>query len=145
MVMTNLNLYSMPLIRYETGDLGITQSTERCVCRRGLSRLVRVEGRVVDTIKLRTGETFSPYSFICKLETLVGLQRFHILQDTYDHITVSVQSAPGDRARLDQEIHRIVNGIVGTKLNVTLHHLETLPPQENGKFRAVQSLVEQCR
>ncbi len=56
MVMTNLNLYSMPLIRYDSGDVGVAQPTERCRCGRGLSRLDRVEGRVVDTIKLRSGE-----------------------------------------------------------------------------------------
>ena len=143
MVMTNLNLYSMPLIRYDSGDVGIAQPTERCRCGRGLSRLDRVEGRVVDTIKLRNGETFSPYAFICKLETLEGLQRFHILQDTYDHITVAFQSAHDDRARLDQVIRGIVNGIVGERLDVTLVNLDTLSPQGNGKFRAVQSLVEQ--
>lgn len=143
MVMTNLNLYSMPLIRYETGDLGVEQPAERCVCGRGLSRLGRVEGRVVDTIKLRSGETFSPYAFICKLETLDGLQRFHVLQDSYDHITVSVQTAPGAHVHIEQEIRRIVQGIVGSQLDVTISQLETLYPEENGKFRAVQSLVGQ--
>jgi len=143
MVMTNLNLYSMPLIRYDSGDVGIPQPTERCRCGRGLSRLNRVEGRVVDTIKLRSGETFSPYAFICKLETLEGLQCFHVLQDKYDHITVSVQSAHGARARLDQDIRRIVYEIVGDRLNVTIINLETMPLHGNGKFHAVQSLVEQ--
>lgn len=144
MVMTNLNLYSMPLIRYDSGDLGIMQTTTRCICGRGLSRLSRVEGRVVDTIKLRTGETISPYSFICKLELLEGLQRFHVLQDTYDHLTVSVQSAPGARAHVDQEVQRIVRGIVGDRLEVTLRETASLQPEGNRKFRAVQSLVGQC-
>jgi phenylacetate-CoA ligase len=143
MAMTNLNLYSMPLIRYDSGDLAVPQPTEACICGRGLSRLIRVEGRVVDTIKLRSGETFSPYSFICQLETLEGLQRFHILQDTYEHITVSVQTTPGARARLEQDIRRIVYGIVGDRLDVTLQDLETSQVEGNGKFRAVQSLVEQ--
>lgn len=142
MVMTNLNLYSMPLIRYDTGDLGIRQPAADCQCGRGLSRLERVEGRVVDMIKLSNGETFSPYSFICRLETLQGLQRFHILQDTSDHITVCFQSAPGERARLDQDIRRIVTGIVGERLDVTVTGLDTLDADGNGKFRAVRSLVE---
>lgn len=143
MAMTNLNLYSMPLIRYDSGDLAVAQPAERCSCGRGLSRLKRVEGRVVDTIKLRSGETFSPYSFICQLETLKGLERFHILQESYDHITVSVQSPPDARERLDQDIRRIVKGIVGDRLEVTLRELESSHAEENGKFRAVQSLVEQ--
>jgi hypothetical protein len=56
---------------------------------------------------------------------------------------VAFQSAHNDRARLDQDIRRIVNGIVGDRLDVTLVNLDTLPPQGNTKFRAVQSLVEQ--
>jgi phenylacetate-CoA ligase len=139
--MTNLNLYSMPLIRYDTGDLGFAQTSERCSCGRGLSRLDRVEGRVVDTIKLRDGDTFSPYSFICRLETLEGLERFHILQDSYDHITVSVQSAPGASTRLEQDIRGIVKGIVSDRLDVTITKRETLHQSRNGKFRTVQSLV----
>jgi len=143
MAMTNLNLYSMPLIRYDSGDLAALQAAEPCVCGRGLSRLERVEGRVVDTIKLRSGASISPYSFICQLEILEGLERFQILQDTYDHIRVSIQSAPGAQAHLDRDIRKIVQGIVGTQLDVTFQYHETLPSEGNGKFRAVQSLVEQ--
>lgn len=143
MVMTNLNLYSMPLIRYDTGDLGIARPDGRCSCGRGLSRLGRVEGRVVDTIKLPGGEMLSPYSFICRLEIVEGLQRFQIVQYTYDNITVFIKALPEARSRVEQDVRRICQGIVGDRVGVTVADLEDGRPQEMAKFRAVQSLVEQ--
>jgi phenylacetate-CoA ligase len=142
-VITNLALYSMPLIRYDTGDLGTGPATEPCVCGRGLSRLDRVDGRVVDTIRLRSGEVLSPYAFICKLETLEGLQGFQVVQDSYDEITVFIDTRPDVRARVERHVRQIVNEIVGNRIDLSVADMETPHPQPNGKFRAVRSRVEQ--
>jgi phenylacetate-CoA ligase len=48
-IVTDLNNYSMPLIRYEIGDLSYLLDDE-CTCGRALPMLGRIEGRITDVI-----------------------------------------------------------------------------------------------
>ena len=141
LVMTNLELYSMPLIRFDSGDLGVEGPAETCTCGRNLARLERVEGRVIDCIKLPDGESLSPYRFICQLETLPGIRRFQVVQDADTHLTISVDAAPEARVSLDREIPAILQGLVGSRLAFTIDYSDAIAGTDGGKFRAVRSLV----
>src|SRR6185295_20378238 len=45
-VITDLNNFCMPLIRYRVGDLAVAMdNTKTCPCGRGLPRIGRIEGR----------------------------------------------------------------------------------------------------
>ncbi len=55
LVMTNLDLHAMPFLRYETGDIGVFDEGPPCTCGRMFSRLKRVEGRLVDCVRLPDG------------------------------------------------------------------------------------------
>jgi phenylacetate-CoA ligase len=141
MVMTNLDLYSMPLIRFDSGDLGVQAPDETCACGRSLARLERVEGRVIDCIKLPGGETLSTYLFICQFEILPGVRRFQIVQDGDNHITISIDAATESRPSLDREIPNIMRRVAGNRLAFTIHYCDTIAGTDAGKFRAVRSLV----
>ena len=61
LVVTSLELLAMPLIRYEVGDLALPMPAGRCDCGCTLPRLQRVEGRVVDRVRLPDGSMLSPF------------------------------------------------------------------------------------
>ena len=50
-VVTHLDAYAMPLVRYRTGDVGRLRSG-RCACGRGLPVLDCVDGRIADMLHL---------------------------------------------------------------------------------------------
>ncbi|HLK39309.1 MAG TPA: hypothetical protein VKU41_21260 [Polyangiaceae bacterium] len=50
-VVTDLHNYGAPFIRYLNGDLAVALPPGRCACGRALSRLQRVEGREMDTLR----------------------------------------------------------------------------------------------
>jgi len=58
-VVTNLNNYAMPLIRYRSGDKGSYRSG-KCACGRTLPILESVEGREKEFLPARNGERLSP-------------------------------------------------------------------------------------
>ena len=60
-ILTALDLYSMPLLRYRVEDVGAAADTT-CPCGRGLPTMAIVEGRVQDLISLAGGR-FLPGEF----------------------------------------------------------------------------------
>lgn len=49
LLVTDLDNYAMPLLRYENGDQGAL-SSDPCPCGRGLGRILRMDGRVLDML-----------------------------------------------------------------------------------------------
>jgi phenylacetate-CoA ligase len=79
MIVTALGMYTMPIIRYETGDQ--TQPEARpCACGRRLPRLAQMYGRVTDVVTLSDGRRiFWPFFY----EILSGyqqLRRWQVVQ-----------------------------------------------------------------
>ncbi|HEU4730842.1 MAG TPA: hypothetical protein VFT22_23265 [Kofleriaceae bacterium] len=46
---TDLHNLACPMIRYVTGDLAVARREERCACRRALTRIGPIDGRVAET------------------------------------------------------------------------------------------------
>ena len=62
-VITDLNNFSVPLIRYRIGDLAMAvDETQSCPCGRYLSRIGRIEGRTHAIVYCANG-TWLPGSF----------------------------------------------------------------------------------
>lgn len=73
-VVTDLNNYCMPLIRYRLGDLAVAMdATEPCACGRGLPLIGQIEGRVQALIVGKSGK-YMPGAFF-----------FHLFKD-YDYL-----------------------------------------------------------
>lgn len=136
LVMTNLELYAMPLIRYETGDIAVADSGEPCACGRASSRLARVEGRLVDSVRTAEGATISPYRVTLALEHIAGIERYQVVQEGIDDFTVRVQ---GSNAIRGDAVGDALRAVVGAAARVHLETCDSLDPPPGTKFRVVAS------
>ena len=86
-VVTDLNSYNAPFIRYKTGDLGIIQHND-CGC--GLSRpyLTDITGRVEDYILTPEGRRITRLTLI--LKPAVGVKESQIIQISKDEIIINI-------------------------------------------------------
>lgn len=90
-VLTNLNAYAMPFIRYAVGDVGaLAASAARCACGRGLPLLDHVAGRSSDQLTLPSGRGLIMWFFTDVFRQLPGVESFQMRQTAPDHIVVSV-------------------------------------------------------
>lgn len=76
LVITNLQVQTMPLLRYATGDM-VTYTHEPCSCGRNTLRLSPVVGRKKQMIKLK-GTSLYPQSIIEVLNDFPGIEVFVI-------------------------------------------------------------------
>jgi phenylacetate-CoA ligase len=85
-LITDLNNYGMPFIRYKIGDMGIL-SKEKCKCGRNTLLLKRVIGRTTDNFILKNGRIVHGEYFTHLFYGLEGIKEFQFVQEKIDRFT----------------------------------------------------------
>jgi len=88
-VLTNLDAFAMPFIRYRLGDL-CTLLTERCPCDSPFPLITSPEGRDRDMLRLPSGKLLSPIGFHFILRTFSGIAQFRLIQESLNLIVLQL-------------------------------------------------------
>ena len=141
-VVTSLFNYTMPLIRYNIGDIG-TFTKEKCSCGRGLPLVKSIEGRKDDFLILPSGRKISP-RMINVIEDIPGVLRYKTIQETKNRIVVNLVKGEGFSEKTIYEINKHVKaGCLGEDVEVYVKLVKELPLEKRGKLRAVVSNVKE--
>lgn len=144
-VVTDLDNYGMPFIRYRIGDRG-TLSDRRCSCGRGLPLLEEVEGRTLDVVRAPNGNALGGTFWTLLFRSRPGIGAFQVVQEDLGGIRVryvkdtSVGEVPWAHftARIREKC--------GEDFRVAFEEVEQIEKTASGKTRFVVSkLVERCR
>jgi phenylacetate-CoA ligase len=136
-VITDLHNFGAPFIRYLTGDSAVQQTQGRCACGRWLSRLVRVEGRTVDTLRDGAGRAVSGLFFNVLFASLADkVRQFQVVQRRDRAIDLKIVPT----GSFDDSLLKLVQGhcnehIPGVTLRTEL--VTELNPDRGGKLRVV--------
>jgi len=137
-VVTDLDNYAFPFIRYEIGDLGVASETA-CPCGRGLPLLSRLEGRIWDIIIGTNGNRLVGTFWL--VHGIKGIRQFQVVQDRIGELDLQVVADPdfneGERQKLVQRIH--ANCGIDMKIDIQL--VDSIPAAESGKHRYIISKV----
>jgi len=96
-VLTDLENYAMPFIRYQVGDRGaITNAT--CKCGRGLNRLTTIAGRVKDFIELPNGKIIDGSYFTKRFRNVPSVLLFQIVQKPTKDIYAKVRLSENEKS-----------------------------------------------
>jgi len=140
-VVTNLNNYGMPFIRYHIEDVG-RLSDVVCRCGRGLPMMQVVRGRASDMFKTKDGQAVHGHVFNYVLRCIDEVKQFQVIQKSYDYIIVSIV----ERAPLPPEriafLERAIRDIMKSEVKVEFQFLQSIPVQSSGKYRFTISEVE---
>jgi phenylacetate-CoA ligase len=140
-VVTNLNNYGMPFIRYQTGDVGQLSDVE-CRCGRGLPMMQIVSGRATDLFKTKDGRTIHRAFFTHLFYDIVEVKQFQVTQESYDLVVVSiVERSPLPSERL-VFLERAIKDMMQSDVKVEFEFLDTIPLQPSGKYRFIISKVQ---
>ena len=86
-LVTDLHNYGMPFIRYAIGDLGVLDDSP-CRCGRGLPKIQRIEGRVLDALRTADGRTIPGEFFPHVLKDIPEIAQYRVEQRALDHIVI---------------------------------------------------------
>ncbi len=137
-VVTHLDAYAMPFIRYRTGDMGRLRPG-RCSCGRGLPLMDVVEGRTTDFLRLPDGTVRHALSIIYPLRAMAGIKQFRVTQHEDHAVTIDV--VRNDRSdRITREaVERSVRPVLGNEIPVTVELVDRIAAAGSGKHHYVIS------
>jgi phenylacetate-coenzyme A ligase PaaK-like adenylate-forming protein len=143
-VVTNLQSWAMPIIRYRTGDIA-TPDRGPCPCGRALPRLGRVDGRRTDFLVTPDGRVMHALAVIYVLRDAPGIGEFQVVQDRLDTIRVTVVPTGTFSKTEGERIVRQLHQVVGEDMSVELETVESIVRPPSGKHRYVISRVAEAR
>ncbi len=140
-VVTNLNNYAMPLIRYENGDMAVP-SQRTCTCGRGLPLISSVAGRTTDIVTSPSGKLLHGEFFTHLFYKIKGVYQFRVVQETRAHLHVQiVPSSEFDQQATLKYLEDTIHQHGDPNFKVRFELCNTLSPTASGKYRFTVSRV----
>lgn len=138
-VITNLDNFIMPFIRYCNGDVA-TMADTKCSCGVTSPLLSSVDGRACDTIVLRDGSRVHGVFFtdiLYEKEIFTDkIRRFQVYQDKPGEIEFRIESQHKSDMPTDTLLAEILERYF---TRVRIRRTEMLENEPNGKFRYIKS------
>jgi phenylacetate-CoA ligase len=144
-VITDLNNFSVPLIRYRIGDLAVAvDNSVPCACGRHLSRIGRIEGRTHAIVYCANG-TWLPGSFFLHFfkDYEHAIRFFQIVQEQRGAFTLKIVK---NRRYTEPEMDAIMMELrkfVGDDTKVDIEFCDSIPLLATGKRSPVVSMVRE--
>lgn len=139
-VITDLNNFCLPFIRYRIGDLAEALDETPCPCGRGLPRIGRIEGRVQSIILGARGQ-YVPGAFFAHLlkDYDHAVRQFQIVQEEPGAITFHLVKGPRyDEQALD-EVLGILHRFLGAEMRIEVAFCDNIQMVRTGKRLATLS------
>ncbi len=142
-VVTELNNFAMPLIRYRLGDFA-SFSNVQCKCSRSLSTIKDIVGRAYDLVYNREGKMFHGEFFMYIFEEVkkkgLGISAFQIIQDDYENFTIRV--VPGNSYGINTEhfIEEKIKDGYGAYAKIRFVKVDEIKREKSGKLRLIKGL-----
>ena len=133
-VITDLNNYCMPFIRYRIGDLAQAMPQDLSPCGRGLPRLGAIQGRVQSIIQGTDGH-FVPGTFFAHAlkEYDYAIKRFQVVQEVAGAIRFRVVKGGRYSDDVMDEVKRLIRRYLGDELRIDVEFVENIEMVRTGK------------
>ena len=143
-VITDLNNYCMPFIRYRIGDLArALPRDEICACGRALPMIGAIEGRA-QAIVLATNGRYLPGTFFAHFfkDYDFIVRQYQIVQHTRGELTLRVVKAPRFDAGVFDRLLGELRQYVGQDMRIEVRFEDSIEMVRTGKQRGVVSHLD---
>jgi len=141
-VVTNLNNYAMPMIRYRIGDLAIKLPKDQYPAHRELNLplLQKVVGRDTDIVKTKNGNKLVVHSFTGVFEHYQEIKQYQILQENLEGITIKYIPGPGLSDEMIERIQKKLLEMVGDdQFVINMQKVDHIKASPSGKPQMIIS------
>ncbi|MCU1286134.1 MAG: Phenylacetate-CoA ligase [Acidobacteriales bacterium] len=140
-LVTDLLNFSMPLIRYEIGDVG-EWSEKQCSCGRGLPLLQNVQGRTTDFLVLADGRKVSGPALTLVVADMADVRQVQFVQKSPAAIVLRVVPGNGYGESTRLELQKRLGLYLQGAASMQISEVETIASEVSGKYRFVVSEME---
>ncbi len=139
-IVSDLGMWTMPFIRYETGDFGEID-TNHCPCGRNTPLFKRIYGRAVDSVLLSDGQQlFWPF-FHEVLGAYDALSQWKVIQTELRHIVVKLIIRGDNSGPLTKRIEHDLRLVLPSDTELSFDLVDTIVDEPGEKVRMVVSNI----
>jgi phenylacetate-CoA ligase len=138
-ILTPLDLYGMPMLRYRVDDIG-SPAEGSCRCGRSLPLMDRVQGRIQDLVVTPSGQHLTGVFFAHLLKEL-EVKRFQVVQETIGGLDFYIIPGAGFGSSQVDYVRRKFHEYTHGELELRLHLTDNIPLTRSGKHRVTLSRV----
>ena len=142
-IVTNLFNYSMPIIRFEIGDVAVL-GPKKCKCGNILPVLEKITGRITEWFVKEDGTTISPIFFIILFMGVYEkrlCKKFQIIQEDYKKIRILIVPENDKKISNKKDIEEKIKLMMGKACKIQWEYVDDIPKTKSGKYVFVKSLV----
>lgn len=134
-VVTTLHNFSMPLIRYDLGDVAVPGSN-KCACGRNSFQLKKVMGRTLGYFRKADRSLVHSHFIVQALFFRDWIKKFQAIQDELDHILIRVELQTGQEASKEdmEDITDKTRMLMGETCRVDFEFVESISRSASGKY-----------
>lgn len=140
LVVTDLDNYGMPFIRYAIDDVG-TITAEQCECGLGLPRLETTIGRTFDIIRAPNGNYLGGSFWTVLLRKVKGVQQFQVIQEELGEVILALVPTDEFSEESRRQIAAKVSEACGPQMRIRFDLKRSLRKAPGGKHRFVVSKI----
>lgn len=140
-VVTNLDLYAMPIVRYALDDIA-TLNQEPCPCGRSFPRIQALHGRAPDIIRLPGGRTLDMLVANTVFKQMDGVMQYRLVQEAPDAFRLEIVPAPDFSLSLVAAIGDRFREHCGRNLSLRVEMVCDIPQGPSGKRRYLVSELD---
>jgi len=141
-VVTRLDNYLMPLIRYKIGDLAVKADPEKkCPCGRSFPLLGRIIGRDTDIIYTPGGKSLIVHFFTGIFEFVDQIQQFQVIQHSLNDIEIKFILSDNFSNQVLVALRKEIFKKANEKFPLRFTEVSKIPPTASGKPQIVISNI----
>lgn len=143
-IVTRLDNFSMPLIRYDLGDLAeLAPGIEKqCGCQRWSPLLRRIVGRNTDIVKTRSGKNMIVHFFTAIFEHIPEIKQFKVIQRTLDEIEIHYIAGSGFEKTVLERIEKMIHDHLDEKFPISWLETADISATKSGKPEIIKSFLD---
>jgi phenylacetate-CoA ligase len=144
-VVTRLDAFAMPLIRYRLGDLAIKETEDvKCECGKPFPILRLIVGRDTDLVETPTGKKLIVHFFTGIMEHRTEIIQFRIVQEQADQFVLEY-IPESEVLKLEDTLLGILAEMeqkAGEKLNIVFKKVNQILPTPSGKPQIISTTLK---
>jgi phenylacetate-CoA ligase len=141
-VITDLNNFSMPLIRYRIGDMAVAVKQDSCTCGRSHSQIGEITGRTQALISCSNG-VWLPGTFFAHFfkDFDYAIMHYQVIQEDLDSFSINIVAKPQFTQKVGEEIVSNLRIYAGVNQEICLNLVGEIPLLKTGKRTPVISKI----
>jgi len=136
-VITDLDNYAMPLLRYCNGDEGVL-AAEPCGCGRSLGRMVRIKGRTTEYLLSKNGDRISGTIIPHVFRLVKGVTFYQVVLEGAGDVRIRiVASEDYDPSVEEAKLRYVFRKHLGEGATVEFEYVDSIERASSGKLKLV--------